>query len=65
MTQSAFEANSRSDLAQALRTNQRVLSATAAQERMRPVRMEMRVNLTVVTGDLAEMKKHAQEEYET
>ena len=51
-------------LLQRLRMNQGVLSATAAHEGLRPVRMEERIDLAVVVGDSAEMEKHAQEKHQ-
>jgi SpoU rRNA methylase family enzyme len=44
--------------------NQGVLSATAAHEGLRPVRMEERIDLVVVTSNSTEMEKHAQEKHE-
>ena len=49
---------------QALLADQRILPAAATHEGVRPVRMEMRVDLAVVAGDLTEIQQHAQEQYE-
>ena len=45
---------------QRLLKNQRVFSATAAHEGVRPIRMEMWIDLAVVTRNSAEMEKHTQ-----
>jgi len=44
-----------------LLADQRILAAAAAHEGVRPVRMEMRVDLAVVAGDPAKAKEQSQD----
>jgi hypothetical protein len=44
-------------LLQRLRMNQGVLSATAAHEGLRPVRMQMRIDLAIVSGDATKVQE--------
>jgi len=39
-----------------LRTNQRILAAAAAHEGLRPVRMQMRIDLAIVSGDTTKVQ---------
>ena len=52
-------------LIQGLLADQIILSATAAHESVRPVRMEVGVDLAIVAGDSTQVKNHTQEKHET